>query len=136
MTCIADQHSAKNSFQKRPIAAYKSNTNLKERIGSNKILNSKVIRKKISRKKWQTLLSTSKKTNMFKSYRTGKTYKIFHQSICKRQGRTFNVEFALCNMLVKVKQKKSKKKGQNNFSLHTFSKPKSYISTSWEIDFE
>ena len=36
----------KNTFQKRPIIACKKNRNLKEIIGSNKILKNKVIRKK------------------------------------------------------------------------------------------
>ena len=35
----------KNTFQANPIIAYKRNKNLKEIIGSNKILNNKVIRK-------------------------------------------------------------------------------------------
>ena len=41
----------KNAFQGKPIIAYKRNRNLKEIIGSNKILNNKVIRKKKAEKK-------------------------------------------------------------------------------------
>ena len=40
----------KNPFQGKPIIAYKRNRNLRETIGSNKILNNKVIKKKESRK--------------------------------------------------------------------------------------
>ena len=41
----------KNIFQERPIIGYRKNRNLKEIIGSNKILNYKVIRKKKAKKK-------------------------------------------------------------------------------------
>ena len=41
----------KNIFQERPVIGYRKNRNLKEIIGSNKILNYKVIRKKKAEKK-------------------------------------------------------------------------------------
>ena len=41
----------KNKFQEKPIIPYKRNSNLKEIIGNNKILNNKVIRKKKAEQK-------------------------------------------------------------------------------------
>ena len=74
----------KNSFQEKPIIAYNRNRNLKERIGSNKILNNKVIRKKKAEKKhlfcspcytrrYNLCCLQVEKTNIFKSYETEKT---------------------------------------------------------------
>ena len=75
---------------------YKGNRNLKEIIGSNKILNNKVIRKKKAEKKHlfcspcytrrnNLCCQQVEKTNVFKSYKTRKTYKIFYQLICSSQ---------------------------------------------------
>ena len=86
----------KNAFQGKPIIAYKRNRNLKEIIGSNKILNNKVIRKKKAEKKHlfcspyytrrdNLCCQQVEKTNVFKSYKTRKTYKIFYQLTCSSQ---------------------------------------------------
>ena len=69
----------KNAFQGKPIIAYKRNRNLKEIIGSNKILNNKVIRKKKAEKKHlfcspcytrrnNLCCQQVEKTSVFKSY--------------------------------------------------------------------
>ena len=86
----------KSTFQGKPIIARKRNRNLKEIIGSNKILNNKVIRKKQEEKKHlfcspcytrrnNLCCQQVEKTNVFKCYKTGKTNKIF-QLICKSKG--------------------------------------------------
>ena len=75
---------------------YKGNRNLKEIIGSNKILNNKVIRKNKAEKKYlfcspcytrrnNLCCQQVEKTNVFKSYKTRKTYKIFYQLTCSSQ---------------------------------------------------
>ena len=72
----------KNTFQEKPIIAYKRNKDLKEII-SNRILNNKVIRKKKAEKKHlfcspcytrrdNLCCQQVEKTNVFKSYKTGK----------------------------------------------------------------
>ena len=73
----------KNALQERPIIAYKRNGNLKQIRRTDKILNSKVIRKNKSEKKhiFCSLCYTRRhnrccqqveKTNIFRSYKTGK----------------------------------------------------------------
>ena len=97
----------KNAFQGKPIITYKRNRNLKEIIGSNKILNNKVIRKKKAEKKHLFCSSCyarrdnlccqqKKKTNVFKSCKTGKTYKIFHQLTCKSQAIIYLFQCRIC----------------------------------------
>ena len=100
---------------KRAIIAYKRNRNVKESIRSNKILNNKAIRKQETEKKHLFCSSCYtrrdylccqqvEKTNLFRSYKTGKTCKIFHQLTCKRQAIINLLQLGLYNMLAKVKQ--------------------------------
>ena len=97
----------KNKFQEKPIIAYKRNSNLKEIIGNNKILNNKVIRKKKAEQKhffWSPCYTRSdnlccqqvEKTNVFKSYKTGQTYRIFHQLTCKKQAIIYLLQCRTC----------------------------------------
>ena len=113
--------------------AYNRNRNLKEIIGSNKILNSKVIMKKKAQKKHlfcspcykkrdNLYCQQVEKTNVFKSYKTGKTYKIFHQLTCKSQAIIYLLQCRICfiqyvgkskttfNLRFKNHRKDSKKK--------------------------
>ena len=95
----------KNAFQGKPIIAYKRNRNLREIIGSNKILNNRVIRKKKAEKKHllcnpcytkRDNLCCQQKTNIFKSYETGKTHKIFYQLTCKSQAVMYLLQCRIC----------------------------------------
>ena len=99
----------KTAFQGKPIKAYNRNRNLKEIIGSNKILNNNVIRKKKAEKKHLFCIpcytrrdnlccQQVEKTNVFKSYKTGKTknIKIFHQLTCKSQAIIYLLQCRIC----------------------------------------
>ena len=84
-------------FQQKPTMAYKRNRNLKEIIGSNMNLNNKVIQKNtfsLAHVAHKTLLSIS--LNIFKSYKTRKTYKIFHQLTCKNQAIIYLLQCRIC----------------------------------------
>ena len=76
-------------------------------IGSNKTLNNKVIRRKKAEKKHlfcrpcytrreNLCCQQMEKTNVFKSYKTGKTYKISHQLTCKSQAITYLLQCRIC----------------------------------------
>ena len=41
-------------------------------------------------------MSTNGKTNVFNSYKTGKTYKIFHQLTCKSQAIIYLLQSSIC----------------------------------------
>ena len=83
------------------------NRNLKEIIGSNKILNNNAIRKKKAEKKHLFCIpcytrrnnlccQQVEKTNVFKSYKTGETYKFFHQLTCKSQAIIYLLQCRIC----------------------------------------
>ena len=97
----------KNTFQEKPMIAYKRNRNLKEIVGSNKILNNKVIQKKKAEKKHffcspcytrrnNLCCQQVAKTNILKSYKTRKTYKLFYQLTCKSQAIIYSLQCRIC----------------------------------------
>ena len=92
---------------KKAIIACKRKRNLKEVIGSNEILRNKGIRKKKAERKhlfcspYYTRLDNLccqqvEKTNVFKSFKTGKTYKIFHQLVCKSHVIIYWLQCRIC----------------------------------------
>ena len=97
----------KNELKGKSIIAYKRNRNLKEIMESNKTSNNKVIRKnKVDKKQLfcrpcytrrdSLCCQQVEKTNLFKSYKTGKTYKIFHQVTCKSQAIIYLLKCRIC----------------------------------------
>ena len=72
----------RTAFEQEPLIAYRRNKNLGDLIGSKKILDGKVVRKNNS-KYYFICCQQVLKTNTFTSYRTGETFKIFHQLNCK-----------------------------------------------------
>ena len=80
----------KKDFDKKPFIAHKRNKNLYEKIRSNHILKSKVVRKNNENHKQSEECSPYvsrlnnpcckqvKPTKIFKSYRTNQDFKIFH----------------------------------------------------------
>ena len=83
----------RTAFEQEPLIAYRRNKNLGDLIGSKKMLDGKVVRKNISKKQLYCRPCLTRrdniccqqvlKTNTFTSYRTGETFKIFHQLNCK-----------------------------------------------------
>ena len=100
----------RNAFLDKPVVAYKRNKNLRDLIGSNKLFNNKVIRSNNMKRKQQLYCSPCKtrrdnlccqqvvRTNTFTSYRTGETYKIFHQVNCKSQGIIYLLQCKICSI--------------------------------------
>ena len=79
-------------FEQEPLITYRQNKNFGDLIGSKKILDDKVVHKNNSRKQFYCRPCLTRtdicceqvlKTNTFTSYRTGETFKIFHQLNCK-----------------------------------------------------
>ena len=83
----------RTAFEQEPLRAYRRNKNLGDLIRSKKILDGKVVRKNNSKKQLfcspclirrdDICCQQVLKTNTFTSYRTGKTFKIFHRQNCK-----------------------------------------------------
>ena len=83
----------RTAFEQEPLIAYRRNKNLGGLIGSKKILDGTVVHKNNSKKQLYCRPCLTRrdniccqqvlKTNTFTSYRTGETFKIFHQLNCK-----------------------------------------------------
>ena len=83
----------RTAFEQEPLIVYRRNKNLGDLIGSKKILDSKVVRKNNSKtqlycrpcfaRRYNICCQQVLKANTFTSYRTGETFKIFHQLNCK-----------------------------------------------------
>ena len=96
----------KKLFSEPPIMAFRRCKNLREIIGSNTIVNNKVLRKKASKKvaKFCSPCNTKRslccnhviKTNSFTSVNTHKTYKIFHESNCRSMNVIYLLECIRC----------------------------------------
>ena len=79
-------------FEQGPPIAYRRNKNLSDLIGSKKILDGKVVRENNSKKQLYCRPCLTRrdkiccqqvlKTSTFTSYRTGETFRIFHQLNC------------------------------------------------------
>ena len=83
----------RTAFEQEPLIAYRRSKNLGDLIGSNKILDGKIVCKNNSKKQLYCRPCLTRranicchqvlKTNTFTSYTTGETFKIFHQVNCK-----------------------------------------------------
>ena len=81
------------AFEQEPLIAYRRNKNVGDLIESKKILDGKVVRKNNSKKQLYCRPCLTRrdniccqqvlKTSTFTSYRTGETFRIFHQLNCK-----------------------------------------------------
>ena len=100
----------KESFPEPPIISYKRSKNLRDMIGNNNIVNSKVPRNfKLNKQheiKFCRPCKTSKclcckqlkHTNQFKSSKTNQTYKIFHETNCKSKFVVYLLECKKCKL--------------------------------------
>ena len=97
-----------NIFNEPGMLTFRRPTNLKEIIGSNNIINNKVIQK--SRKKVHTIQSCQpcnttnslccnhiKSTSSFKSFVTQKVYNIYHKTNCRSYNVIYLLECTYCN---------------------------------------
>ena len=93
-------------FDKRPFIAYRRNTNLYQLIGGNHTFKNKFIRTNTKQPKqsrhcsqclqeW-TIFVVNKwsKTKTFQSYRTKKSFQIFHNLTCKSENLIYNAVYA------------------------------------------
>ena len=94
-------------FEEKPIIAYRRNKNLRDLIGSNRILNNKKItRPKATKKQGSSSACRTRadnlccpqivKTKTFTSFRTGETFKIFHQLNCKSHSIIYLLQCQIC----------------------------------------
>ena len=96
----------KKLFSEPPIIAFRRCKNLREIIGSNTIINNKVLRKGTNKNtaKYCSPCNTKRslccnhiiKTNSFTSVSTHKTYKIFHESDCRSTNVIYLLECIRC----------------------------------------
>ena len=94
------------TFEKEPFIAYKRNKNLNELIGGNKIVNNKVFRHHPQRMDGLCKPCRTRADNLcckqvqesktFKSYKTGRHYKIFHQLNCQSSFVIYLLQCRLC----------------------------------------
>ena len=97
----------RTAFEEKPVIAYRRNKNLRDIIGGNKVLNNKKIIKPSTNRQ----LGISKpcltrrdnlccqqvlKTESFKSYRTGQTFRIYHNLTCKSFGLIYLLQCQVC----------------------------------------
>ena len=96
------------TFENKPFIAYKRNKNLKELIGGNKIVNNKVFRNRPMQKEGickpcktrpdNLCCEQVKETKTFKSYKTGRDYKIFHNLNCKSNYVIYLLQCCSCQI--------------------------------------
>ena len=98
----------RTAFEQEPLKAYRRNKNLGDFIGSKKILDGKVVCKNNSKKQLYCRPCITRrdniccqqvlKTNTFTSYRTGETFKIFHQLNCKSSHLIYLLQCRICQL--------------------------------------
>ena len=95
-------------FQTKPMIAYKRNKNLKEIIGGNTIVNSKVFKRQLKDRNGKCKPCNGNKSSLcckqvvntttFTSNQTKRTFKIFHQVNCKSNFIIYLLECTLCKL--------------------------------------
>ncbi len=115
----------KDIFKEPGMLAYRRPKNLKEMVGSNNILNNKIIRKTptIKTVKFCQPCNTRnslccnqlKSTNSFTSFVTKNTYKIYHESNCRSRNVIYLLECTRCS-----KQYVGKSEWPFNFRLNNY----------------
>ena len=98
----------RTAFEQESLIAYRRNKNLGDLIGSKKILDGKVVRKNNSKKQLCCRSCHTRrdniccqqvlKTKTFTSYRTGETFKIFHQLNCKSSHLIYLLQCGICQL--------------------------------------
>ena len=98
----------RTAFEQEPLIPYRQNKNLRDLIGSKKILDGKVARENNSKKQLYCRPCLNRrdnifcqqvlKTNTFTSHRTDKTFKIFHQLNCKSSYLIYLLQCRICQL--------------------------------------
>ena len=98
----------KKIFKNEPITAFKQNKNIQEIIGTHWIDNGRIKKDLKTLKEGNCTLWRSKAGNVcckqvkttttFKSQQTNKTWKIFHNTICKTEYAIYLLECIICNL--------------------------------------
>ena len=98
----------KETFTRKPTMAYHRNRNLGDILGQKTLINSKVIRRNRSHKIGSCSPCSSRnenkccrqirRTTRFKSYRTNKSYNIFHRVNCKSKLIIYLMECLICKL--------------------------------------
>ena len=98
----------RTAFEQEPVIAYSQNKNLGDLIRSKKILDGKIVRKNNSKKEPYCRPCLTRrdticcqdvlKRNTFISYRTGETFKFFHQLNCKSSHLIYLLQFRICQL--------------------------------------
>ena len=97
----------RTAFEEKSIIAYRRNKNLCDLIGSNKIINSKkAIKIKEAESNGKSTPCFTRRDNLcckqiiktetFSSFRTGQTFRIFHQLNCKSYGIIYLLQCQIC----------------------------------------
>ena len=96
-------------FEEKPIIAYRRNKNLRDLIGGNRILNNrKIIKVNATEKRSSSTPCRTRPDNLcchqvvntetFSSFRTGESFKIFHQLNCKSYGIIYLLQCKICSL--------------------------------------
>ena len=95
-------------IEQEPLIAYRRNKSLGDLIGSKEILDGKVGRKNNSKKQLccrpclirrdNICCQQVLKTNIFRSYRTGETFNIFHRLNCKSSHLIYLLQCRICQL--------------------------------------
>ena len=98
----------RTAFEQEPLIAYRRNKNLVDLIGSKKILDGKVVRENNRKKQLYCRPCLTRrdniccrqvlKINTFTSYRTGETFKMFHQLNCKSSHLIYLLQSRICQL--------------------------------------
>ena len=97
-------------FDKKPLISHRRNTNLHQLIGGNRIFKHKVLRKNTKQPKQSGHCSTClskinnfcckqvEQTKTVQSYRTKKTFQIFHNPTCKSENLIYLLQCRICQL--------------------------------------
>ena len=98
----------RTAFEQEPLIAYRRNKNFGDLIGSKKMLDGRVVRENNSKKQLYCRPCLTRrdnicceqvlKTNTFTNYRTGETFKIFHQLNCKSSHLIYLLQCRICQL--------------------------------------